>query len=112
MKDEYLKILYLETKPYSGDGRYNTFLDLLPKERGILYSIEYQDHIAYGISRGWRTTMKYHNLNGPAIIHKDKSLSYANEYFIYGKFMGFTTQMTFEEFKIRRDKLLKEITFK
>lgn len=107
MEDEYLKIICPK-----GGSRLSDFYNAIPEQKGILYCIEYYSYIAYGISIGGRS-MAYHRLNGPAIVYKTTEyIDKPDEYWVYSKLLGFTINMTFEEFKIRRDKLLKEMVFK
>lgn len=99
MEDEYLLIKY--------DHANNSWKHDAVKN-GTLISIEYNMCIIYGIFVS-PDGIAYHNLNGPAI--KYKSGQYWDQYFIYGEFIDYANQMTFEEFKIKRDRLLKEMVF-
>lgn len=104
MEDEYLS--------FKCDYKNINWLKELKLKNGTLISIEYDDRIVYGIIIN-NNCIQYHNLNGIAVkskIYKGNNY-YLDQYFIYGKFMGFLEQMTFEEFKIRRDKRLKEMVF-
>lgn len=108
MEDKYLKIRYPIS--ISRDGTWIDFFNALPKQKGILYCIEYSGFIAYGISVE-NSGMKYHRLDGPAIVYKNEEYDKPNEYWVYSKLLGYAGNITFEEFKIKRDKLLKEMVF-
>lgn len=108
MEDEYLTFKFPNDK-----SELPLFLLSLPKEKGILFSIEYLNFTLYGISTGHAPgagAMKYHNLNGPAFVYKN-NYKY-DQYWIYSEYLGDITDTTFEEFKIKRDRFLKEMVFK
>lgn len=104
MEDEYLSLKY--------DHINNSWQQFTLIKNRQLISIEYNFGIVYGFYDK-PNKIAYHNLNGPAIKYKKPTLNenYNDQYFIYGEFIGYVEQMTFEEFKIRRDKLIKEMVF-